>query len=311
MNNFIDILSTHFLICQEMIEGKGEDSGFEEYNEAAGISCVCDGCGGLGALSYPMAENKTGAYLASRITGGAVKAWFDDSIERNCVFDVQSLKQMIFVWLKSCESRSGSSGLKMKGSMIRSFPTTLACIAAYEQSEGIMTKHIWAGDSRTFYLTQKGLQQISEDDIEGEDALSNISNDGVLTNVVTADGKFELHEKDILINEPCILFAATDGCFGYLSSPMMFEYLLLDALYKADNVESWKNNIRSFIGEFSEDDYTISLMAFGYDSFEAMKQTYMDRHDYIGNIAVAFETASDQERKQLWQIYRDVYYALS
>ena len=48
-----------------------------------------------------------------------------------------------------------------------------------------------------------------------------------------------------------------------------------------------------------------------YDSFEAMKQTYMDRHDYIGNIAVAFETASDQERKQLWQIYRDVYYALS
>ena len=37
MKNFIDTLSTHFLICQEMIEGKGEDSGFEEFNELGGI----------------------------------------------------------------------------------------------------------------------------------------------------------------------------------------------------------------------------------------------------------------------------------
>ena len=310
MKNFIDTLSTHFLICQEMIEGKGEDSGFEEFNELGGISCVCDGCGGLGALSYPMAENKTGAYLASRITGGAVKTWFDDSIERDSVFDVQSLKQMIFTWLKSCEARSGSTGIKMKGSMIRPFPTTLACTVAYKQRNRIVTKHIWAGDSRTFFLTPKGLQQISEDDIDGEDALSNISNDGVLTNIVTADGKFELHEKEIAINEPCILFAATDGCFGYLSSPMMFEYLILDALYKADNIESWKKNICSFIGEFSEDDYTFSLMAFGYDSFRSMKQAYVDRHDYIGNIAVTFESATDQEKQRLWENYRGVYYGL-
>ena len=91
----------------------------------------------------------------SRITGGAVKNWFDDSIERDCVFDVQSLKQMIFTWLKSCEARSGSTGIKMKGSMIRPFPTTLACTVAYKQRNRIVTKHIWAGDSRTFFPDTK------------------------------------------------------------------------------------------------------------------------------------------------------------
>ena len=45
--NFIDVVSTHFSFCHEMIEDKGEDSGFEAFNEVAGIVGAFDGCGGL------------------------------------------------------------------------------------------------------------------------------------------------------------------------------------------------------------------------------------------------------------------------
>ena len=35
-------------------------------------------------------------------------------------------------------------------------------------------------------LNEKGLHQLSRDDVEGEDAFSNLSDDGVLKNVITS-----------------------------------------------------------------------------------------------------------------------------
>lgn len=74
---------------------------------------------------------------------------------------------------------------------------------------------IWAGDSRGYVLSDMGLAQVTKDDIDDSvDALDNISNDGVLTNVVSADGNYILHSKQIKIKDKIIIFNATDGCFG-------------------------------------------------------------------------------------------------
>ena len=81
------------------------------------------------------------------------------------------------------------------------------------------------------------MAQVTKDDIDDSvDALDNISNDGVLTNVVSADGNYILHSKQIKIKDKIIIFNATDGCFGYLKTPMEFEYLILQTLLSSDNI---------------------------------------------------------------------------
>lgn len=306
--NFIYVISTHFAFCQEMIEGKGEDSGFESYNELAGIAGVFDGCGGLGARKYPDADDKTGAYLASRTVGGAVKKWFDDCCDAGMRFDYNALKEEIDTRLHMGELYCGDTGLKMKGTMVRNLPTTMAAVIAYIRNNGIVSEHVWAGDSRTYMLTRDGLIQISVDDIEGEDALSNISNDGVLTNVISSDGHYELHRCTVNITEPCLLFSATDGCFGYLSSPMMFEAFILDSLMNAENVEGWKNSLHDNLGSYSGDDYSMGLMAFGFESFNDMKSLFVERHSYITELARTFESMSDAEKERTWNGYASTYY---
>lgn len=306
--NFIDVVSTHFSFCHEMIEDKGEDSGFEAFNEVAGIVGAFDGCGGLGAKKYPEADDKTGAYLASRTTGGAVKKWFDDCCDGGMGFNVEALKREIDIRLRTGERYCGNAGIKMKGTMVRDFPTTLAVVVAHISDKNIVTEHIWAGDSRTYMLNANGLMQISVDDIDGEDALSNISNDGVLTNVISSDGRYELHHRGVKVTEPCLLFAATDGCFGYLSSPMMFEAFILDALINAENIEDWKQRLHDNLGTYSGDDYTFGLMAFGFESFFDMKNLYSERYKYIADIAQRFESADEGQKEKIWNEYAAKYY---
>lgn len=74
-----------------------------------------------------------------------------------------------------------------------------------------------------------------------------IFQDGVLTNVVSADGNYILHSKQIKIKDKIIIFNATDGCFGYLKTPMEFEYLILQTLLSSDNIIEWRDKLKSQI----------------------------------------------------------------
>lgn len=306
--NFLDIVSTHFLICEEMIAEHGEDSGLEEFNECAGIFGVFDGCGGLGAMAYPRMQNKTGAYLSSRIVSAAVKDWFEESCQKG-VWDRDALQFKISDYMNFCVPNCGDTAVRIKGSMIRTFPTTMAVVACYYASGKLYTKHIWAGDSRTYILTPRGLMQISRDDVEGEDALSNLSNDGVLTNVVSADGKYLLHCRDISGKSPCIMIAATDGCFGYLSSPMMFEYILIDTLIRSGNVNEWRQMLLQELGQYSEDDYTLSLAVFGYADFNSLKEDYTARQNALLHIIQRFDASDEDGKRAVWKDYCKHYYA--
>ena len=307
-NEFLDLLSTHFLICNEKIKGKGEDCGLEAYTCDAGIMGAFDGCGGLGAKTCPSVSNKTEAFLASRAVGAAVKQWFSSCATTAYEWNVEALKEQIISKLELCQNKTSDSGSRLRGSMVRPFPSTIALIAFKIVNGKLLTQHIWAGDSRTYVLDKNGLGQISNDDIKGEDAMSNLTRDGALTNVISADKRFKLHSAEFVPKHPCIMFCATDGCFGYVSSPMEFELMILAALTNANNVAEWQQLLNDDIFNRSGDDQTLALAAFGFNEFSELKNYYSDRYQAISRIVEKFGNGDPGKKQGLWETYKPNYY---
>lgn len=306
--DFLDLLSTHFLICNDKIQGQGEDCGIESYTCQAGILGVFDGCGGLGSKTCPDISDKTEAYLASRAVGAAVLKWFYSNAETGCQWNADALKNLICFNLDLCRKQAGDESLKLRGSMIRPFPTTIAMIVLQIRKDQLLTRHIWAGDSRTYVLDREGLAQISTDDIRGEDAMANLSRDGALTNLLSADRNFALHSTDFIPTQPCILLSATDGCFSYVSSPMEFELMLLSTLIRSENVVQWQQRLSEEISRCAGDDQTLALASLGFEDFASLKNHYMDRCQTIQEIVDQFSAATEPEQQQLWQTYKPGYY---
>ncbi len=293
-------LCSLFCVAGEMKEKNGEDSYYYATNGNKVVVSVFDGCGGIGSRRYGNYSGKTGAYVASRAVCGGVKNWFETDGA-----NPETIKLNIERALKVCDKFADKGG-RLMGSLGKDFPTTAAITVATQRNGGIDAICYWAGDSRCYMLDYNGLHQLSLDDVDGEDAFSNLSDDGVLKNVITANFAFTVNRKDLQINHPCILFTATDGCFGYVNTPMDFEYLLLDVLTKAESIKDWQTKLNSSILKFAGDDYTMSVASFGFESFDALKGYFAQRKaiveaNYI-NTAVPVE--------QRWELYKKEYYAL-
>ncbi|WP_031547628.1 hypothetical protein [Oribacterium sp. FC2011] len=306
--DFLELLGTHFLICNEKILTRGEDCGFEAYTVEAGIMGAFDGCGGLGSKTCSAISGKTEAYLASRAVGNAVRMWFDACASFGYKWDSDLLKKYIISNLTVCQKNSGEEVSKLRGTMVRSFPSTIAAVAFSIDKEGLKSEHIWAGDSRTYILDYYGLAQISEDDIKGEDAMSNLTRDGALTNVLSADEKFILHTRTFPIKHPCMVIAASDGCFGYVSSPMEFELMLLESLIKAPNVDIWQKSLNEEISKRSGDDQTIAIAAFGFDDFVSVQEYFRNRYEAVSDIVRRFNAAEPDKGISFWESYKPNYY---
>ena len=307
--NLLSEISTYFSISGEMIPQNGEDSYLYSFNENKALVGVFDGCGGIGSRRYEILNGKTGAYIASRIVGECVAEWFEEYSEEEYSSDKSyQIFNVITNALKGIKSKTPSS--KIKGAMTKDFPTTLSMtIVEYCQNE-MIADFIWAGDSRGYVLSDMGLAQVTKDDIDDSvDALDNISNDGVLTNVVSADGNYILHSKQIKIKDKIIIFNATDGCFGYLKTAMEFEYLILQTLLSSDNIIEWRDKLKSHIRQYTGDDHTISLVAIGFKDFNEMQDYYLKRAEtlyehYIKNL----KNCTQDEIDTLWNEYKRTYY---
>lgn len=308
-----ELLDAVFAINHEMIEDNGEDCCFYSFNEYAGILAVFDGCGGLGASKYSNFWDKTGAFMASRTAAYSLKKWFDEACECDHIFSdnsISSIKSSIQKELEKFNNKTQAQ-IKLKGSMIRPFPTTLAAALIEQKGNRIKTQTIWAGDSRVYALTANGLFQLSEDDLDGEDAYTNLTSDGVLTNLISADGNYKIHALTNYFDMPCIIFTATDGCFGYLLTPMHFEFLLLICLQEAANMTEWKNNIEKVLCEVSGDDFTMCLAAFGFETFNKLKESFLSRTDYLNDHYIQpIDEAPDDKIVDFWNKYKDSYYSM-
>lgn len=302
-----------FAVYEEKNEDSGEDSYFYSADEQTVFLAVCDGCGGLGSLTYPEWNGRTGAYMASRSVVLSLQKWFDDVYDSSAFFsksDTEMIKESIQNGFKALDNIERPAS-KIKGSMVRSFPTTLAAVLIKRNGHKLALKTIWAGDSRVYCLSANGLSQLTIDDIYGEDALSNLTRDGSLTNVISSDGNYTIHSDTFDFDMPGIIIAATDGCFGYIPTPMHFEYMLLVCLQKSKNYNEWKENIAEYLKKISGDDATMCVAAFGYKSFSEMKNIFSERISFLEkNYIFMLEESTDETVQILWDEYKKGYYSM-
>jgi len=305
-SSFASCYSQYFGFYTEKVQEKGEDAYLLCTNQSGAIFAVMDGCGGIGSRIYPEFEGKTGAYLASRAAASGLMKWYLDHNSNHR--DIEEIKNVIVSSLEAYNSKTETIRT-IKGSMQKEFPTTLAGgIAFMDHDDYLAVQIFWCGDSRMFSLDDEGLKQWSSDDVYGQDAMSNIHNDGVLTNVISLSVPFEIHSRLLYPDRPQFMFSATDGCYEYLPSPMHFEYLLLDCLMKAKNQLSWEETVKDRLSEVAADDCSISGILVGFQTFQELKNFFYNRYIHLREQYIEPFTNTDTAGKNaLWSKYRIQY----
>lgn len=293
-------LSMLFYVAGEAIPENGEDSFCIDMRDDRALVAVFDGCGGIGAQRYQSYCEKTGAYMASRAVAGAAEKWFADNT------GAANLENYIRVALRVCTRFSDKQVSRLRGSLGKSFPTTMAAIVCDPvEDDNVRADCFWAGDSRCYLLDQAGLHQLTADDTpRGNDAMSNLTDDGVLTNMINGSEPFTLHRKSYAFSLPCILFSATDGCFGYIATPMEFELLLLRTLMDSKSISEWKEHLFELFSDVSGDDFTMCLAGYGFKDFRDVQRRFSKRFSELDKLL-----EPENVRNNLWAKYRKEYEA--
>lgn len=283
----------------EKIDDNGEDA--EPLATPIGnclLLAVSDGLGGAGSQKVDCnGIFKSKAYVASREALECTKKFFtraltdvaDYQITRYLFSDFEVYLKKHFKGLLDSYP-SGES--KIKSSLIKNFPTTIAgCLV--EGSENQVTVHsFWAGDSRCYLQTKgKGLQQLSNDDLNSEfDAFENLAGDSRMSNFINSDKDFSINYKKVVLDEPFFIVVTTDGAFDYLPTPMHFEKLLVDSIMSSESLDDMMDHLEKELIEIPVgDDVSLSVLYVGWRDFNEIKLDLRDRRkqlqsDYISEI---------------------------
>lgn len=251
---------------------------------------ICDGLGAAGQNKHMIkGEERTSAYLGARCVSKATENYFE--VNYNKIWN-ENPKEIVsefkeFLWYE-LDKYIKVNGLEknIRGKSAELLPTTLA-MALYRECEDMIDVFvIWAGDSRVYLLSPDwGLQQITRDDVEGEfDAMSSLGTSN-MNNSISGEGKdrFVLNYSRYSFpnQNGMILFAASDGCFDYLATPMDFEYLLersIGEMSQNDELCLIGDNISKFYqGNQLKDDTTIAGVIFGNLNCRELKERYENR----------------------------------
>jgi hypothetical protein len=317
------------------IPDHGEDADpIVRHGRHLGLVGVFDGMGGAGGTVYETPEGpRTGAYLASRVARDVVEPRMLRLLDPEWNLDgpaaardlQRAVKEALVETLGGLDAPA--SGLRSR--LIRALPTTMAMMALQRlDSEGDRwTGHLlWSGDSRVYGLDPgTGAHQLTTDDIrDAGDAMVNLRQDSVLSNVMSADTEFVVRHREVELDAPFVAIAATDGCFGYLPSPMHFEHLVLAALRDSDDADGWSAAMQTAVSAVTGDDAAMGLLAVGADHAElqelfAERTTELERRwirplDQLGGeVRLAEQALEDARRRQvtgqahLWGAYRVEY----
>ncbi|MBQ8706649.1 MAG: protein phosphatase 2C domain-containing protein [Succinivibrionaceae bacterium] len=310
--NNISKVSQYVSVYKEKIENNGEDAMIRVINDKASLIGVFDGLGGSGAKKYHSANMKTGAYLSSRFVSTATKHWFEQICSDNFPGNRQALlKTHIKAHLQTVkEAFDDQQKSKLKSKLSKEFPSTCAiAVCRPAQSGEIDIELYWAGDSRCYLLDDDGLHQLTTDDIDSSNALDNISDDGRMNNIITLSSDFRLNNHHLRPKGPFFIFSATDGCFGYISTPMQFELRLLRNLEKSQNVASFEKNLFNTFEEVAEDDFSLSGLFYCFRSFDEIKERFRKRRENLGEEIRKLQHADRKAVADFWNnSYKDNYY---
>lgn len=255
---------------------------------------VCDGLGGDGSSTHYVNGNtqeiRKSAYLGSRKLSKICDAFYLENYENllsesNVANSVNTLKSIIKTEFNQYLLQNPKADVSTGGGV---FPTTLASAIFKEVEDGIQTTLIWAGDSRAFIFDlEKGLQQISKDDVIGEfDAC--FGKDCRMGNCISQDVDFKLNYATFILPKKCVLFVCSDGCFDFMPTPIHFEFEIMRALYSAQNLnESFEKSIRAMN---AGDDCTMAGCVFNIEipEFQAFIQK---RIKYIAQMKNAIDNS--------------------
>lgn len=246
-----------------------------------GLVGVFDGMGGAGGTVYATDDGpRTGAYLASRIARDVVEEHLLDAVapERPLPAEATAaeLHDAVDAALRARlrDLNAPTSGLRSR--LLRALPTTMAVgvLQRRQEAEGWLCHVLWAGDSRVYAFTPQGMHQLSVDDLRDPgDAMANLQHDSVISNAISADTEFVINHRRVALEPPFFVVAATDGCFGYLRSPMHFEEIVLRSLAAANTEEGWSAALQAEIAAVTGDDAALALIAVGVDLAELRAST--------------------------------------
>lgn len=281
-----------FTIDIEKITGKGDDAPpiLKCFKDNSCLISIADGMGGAGGTIYEIDNSKhSGAYLASRAVNSIAEKYLIGFKELGYEIDITNYENIakdfkyhfdsgLAQILDKIHKRSNSK-LNLKSNLIKRLPTTFALSYIKNQNGGLKIFNYWAGDSRIYILApENGLNQLTNDDLtEKGDAFENLLNDSPLSNCVHADKNYKINTNWFNINTPVIVFASTDGAFGYLPTPVHFEYLLLETLANSYNISDWKRTLEKEFKKNQADDISLSFILFGFKNFIEIKDSFYPR----------------------------------
>ena len=262
----------------------------ESGTTARAIAGVFDGMGGAGASTSAGSENTfTEAYRASRIARRTFLLQCLPSLVdafrfgRAESFRTVDVVEALTKELQSRASTMAPASSRIRGTLTKSFPTTLACaevrITTRQSTSLVDVRAIWAGDSRVWVLTpDSGLQQLSRDDVSINDPLEQLRQDPPMNNVVSASVAFTLREHTTTLTGPCLVICATDGVCGYVNSPGEVELLMLRALSKSiSGREPFERMLFNEFGSVAKDDASAVLVAVGFRNEDDLNARFSER----------------------------------
>ena len=304
-------------INEEAKKNAGEDNYCFSFGTTAALLGSFDGCGGAGAQRHDCYGGRTEAYISSRLCSGAFYNTFEEyfpnqgSAQSQLKGFLDRAIERCTVTLSTYRPTGVSPTAGVKGSMVRSLPSTAAMILLQPDAQGFTVSAIWAGDSRCYLLTKDGLGQLTKDDTSVPDPMDNLYEDGVLRNIIYEGKKISLHVSNFRVSEPFLVLTATDGCFGYFTTPMEFEGLILQCLTVGKTPEQWEEYMNRIMRKVAGDDYTMVLAGYGFRDYadlqayfrprtKLLQQTYLDELQ---------DLPADQRepRQKMWEQYKREY----
>ena len=305
----------------ETSQGNGQDDSlFLTYGDNLLIA-VFDGMGGRSGLI----GDEQGAKVASRTAKEATRTFFaelgekDQRLDKTNFINLQNYIQFNLKKVKSDAEKNVTRTSKVKGFKNTlqkdKLATTLALVSISESQDKQYNLDLdvaWMGDSRIYFLSpQKGLQQLSRDDLEEyQNAFDSTFKTGspmsqYLTPNLSAN-KIINFKREQIEEENGLVIVCTDGAFEGLY-PWQFEWTLLHyLLQEVSSLSEWQVKLSNYYQERRVgDDVTLLLFPISDSAdLDRLKLLYNERYEELLKLK---DNENPKELEQIWMTYRKNY----